>query len=194
MKVLSQSSVSGIGYLGKGKFKSSINNKKTIYYTAWYNMIKRCYDKDVQEKHPTYIGCSVSEEWLNFQVFAEWFQQNYKEGFELDKDILFKGNKIYSPETCCFVPQEINNLLLKSKTIRGEYPIGVTKKGNKFRARIKKGSKELHIGLYSSIKEAFDAYKKVKNSYIIELANKWKSDITLETYEALMNYQIKITD
>ena len=75
-------------------------------------MFNRCYNEKYHEKQPTYIGCSVSEEFWNFQNFAEWYNQkkyicNY--ALELDKDLLYEGNKIYAPSKCCLLPKEINN-------------------------------------------------------------------------------------
>lgn len=187
-------SVYGVGFLGEGIYTTSVDNIKTLAYVTWINMIKRCYSKKLHLKRPTYIGCTVHPDWHNFQNFSKWFEENNVEGWHLDKDILFKGNKIYSSETCCFVPPEINTLFIKSDSIRGEYPIGVTIKGNKFRARIKKENKEVHIGLFTSIDDAFDAYKLAKKEYVIELADKWKPYLTIPCYESLVNYKIEITD
>jgi len=73
------------------------------FYSTWVSMLKRCYSKIYQEKNRAYIECAVFNEWLVFSVFKSWMEeQNWKEN-ELDKDILFNGNKIYSPETCIFV-------------------------------------------------------------------------------------------
>lgn len=104
--------VYGIGYYGYGKYTARINNVKTEEYVKWFSMFSRCYNEKYQEKQPTYIGCSVSEEFWNFQNFAEWYNEkkyvcNYP--LELDKDLLYEGNKIYSPSRCCLLPKEINN-------------------------------------------------------------------------------------
>ena len=100
----------GVGYLGEGKYKMSENRKLTKCYKAWYHMLQRCYDHKLHERYPTYKDCKVSEEWHNFQNFGKWFDDNYYEiegeTMTLDKDILTKHNKIYSPETCIFVPQK----------------------------------------------------------------------------------------
>ena len=119
------------GFLGVGNFKShNINNVVTKEYEEWRHMLERCYNIKIQKKHPTYIGCTVCEEWLNFQKFAKWWTDNHYEiknyRMELDKDILIKGNKIYSPETCCIVPSNINTLFTKANKSRGQYPIGVS--------------------------------------------------------------------
>ena len=106
--------VYNIGRLGQGKYKSKFNKKQTIQYQYWFDMMKRCYSKDYHKRFPTYKGCTVCEEWLNYQNFGKWFDDNFyqieNEIMCLDKDILHKGNKIYSPDTCVFVPQRINTL------------------------------------------------------------------------------------
>lgn len=182
-----------IGYIGIGKYLSTLNKIVTIGYKKWYSMFERIYSTSKQLYQPTYKGCTVDERWHNFQNFAEWFEQNYNpeymKGWQLDKDILIKGNKIYSPETCCFVPAEINHVLTKSDKARGKYPIGVIKKGNKFQAKYK-----IYLGVFETIEEAFQAYKIAKEMHITDLANKWKSQITTKVYQALINYPIEITD
>ena len=150
--------------------------------------------KKGQEKQPSYIGCLVDEEWHNFQNFAEWFEDNYVEGWHLDKDILIKGNKIYSPETCCFVPLEINSLFTKSDKIRGEYPIGVSKKDKKYQANVNKNSGFIFLGAFNTPEEAFQVYKTAKEDYIKEVADKWRGQITEQVYQAMYSYQVEITD
>ena len=116
----------GNSYMGTGEYNCV--NYESAYYT-WRNMIQRCYDKNKQEDRPTYIGCTVCDEWLNFQNFAMWYKENfYKidgQKIHLDKDILIKGNKLYSPNMCCFVPSDINVLFVKHQNDRGKFPIGV---------------------------------------------------------------------
>lgn len=193
--------VYGVGYFGIGKFKSiDENGKITKCYNAWLNMLKRCYDTKWQEKHPTYKGCKVCEEWHNFQVFAEWYYSNFyeienNEQMTLDKDILKKGNKIYSPESCIFVPQFINKLFTKCDKTRGNLPIGVSKHRNKFQAHLSKGNgKRIRLGTYTAPNEAFRAYKKAKEQYIKEVAEKYKGKIPYKLYQAMMNYEVKIDD
>ena len=116
-----------VGYLGEGEYKF---NKSNDVFIAWNSMIRRCYNNVYQKNYPTYGSCEVCEGWHNFQNFAKWYEENYYEidgeKMNLDKDILVKHNKIYSPETCIFVPQRINELFTKSNKSRGEYPIGVS--------------------------------------------------------------------
>ena len=191
--------VYGVGYFGVGKYVSKTGDKHNKDYVTWRGIIERCYNEKFQERHPTYIGCSVVEEWHNFQVFAKWCEENYNpnfmEGWAIDKDIIIKGNKIYSPETCAFVPAEVNNIVLKSKSIRGDLPIGVSKIDKFFKAAIKKGERNsIHLGAYNTPEEAFHAYKVAKEEYIKEIADKWKDKINPKVYEALYNYQVEITD
>lgn len=96
-------SILGVGFIGDGKHKSRINGKNSKAYQVWKSMIFRCYCKKAQVKSPSYIGCSVTKEWHNFQVFAKWFYQNHIEGYQIDKDIKVEGNRVYSPDTCLFV-------------------------------------------------------------------------------------------
>ena len=190
--------VVGVGYFGQGEYTTSWDKERMRNYKnydLWKSMLLRCYDKKQAEKFPAYVGVTVCEHWHNFQNFAKWFENNYIEGFVLDKDILFKGNKLYSPETCCFVPVEINALLIKADSKRGDYPIGVVKvKSGKYVARIGIEGSMLNKGTFNTPEEAFQAYKVAKEERISELADKWKEQITPQTYQALCNYQVEITD
>ena len=108
----------GVGFLGFGKHKANSRRMRSTAYVCWHNMIKRCYCKKYQEKQPWYSGCSVVKSWHNFQNFAEWYYDNYVDGFELDKDIKVFGNKVYSPEFCQFVPPQVNRSHKSSYTLR----------------------------------------------------------------------------
>lgn len=185
-------SIYGVGYIG-GKSYNSNKNKKA--FLTWVGVIKRCYDKKSQETNPTYKGCSVDKRWHNFQVFAEWFYENWKpymKGWHLDKDILFKGNRIYSSETCGFVPREINLLVGNSQSTNNGLPIGVSKNGGKFICAVSINNKRVCFGSYSTPKEAFYVYKAEKEKHIKKVANEWKGQITEQIYEALINYRVEI--
>ncbi|WP_340574917.1 hypothetical protein, partial [Staphylococcus aureus] len=111
--------------------------------------------------------------------------------FELDKDLLIKGNKVYSENTCVFIPFEINTLLIKCTASRGKHLIGVhwDNASRAFKAQVNKSKgKREHLGLFKTEIEAFNAYKTAKESFIKEQANKWKSQIDPRAYEALMKY------
>lgn len=193
-------SVHGIGFIGIGKFKPCDENGKiTKCYKTWEHMLERCYCSKFQEKNPTYKGCRVCEEWWNFQKFAEWYYEHYYEFgnnqlMALDKDILHKGNKIYSPYNCVFTPQCINNLFIKNNKIRGNFPIGINKVKDKFVARLNKGNEPIRLGTYDTVEEAFLAYKQAKEQYIKETAEEYKLLIPHELYQALMNYKVEIDD
>lgn len=163
-------------------------------YREWYNMIARCYNKNRQE---TYKDCKVCNEWHLFSNFKRWFDEHYVEGWHLDKDILVKGNKVYSPQTCCFVPQAINSLITNRRNYRGKYLIGVTRStSNKelFKVSISKQNRREFVGLYKTEEEAFNAYKNAKEEYIKEVANKWKDLIESKVYKALISYKVEIND
>lgn len=109
-------SVYGVGYIGEGKYdtldKTNSSRRHTRAYVTWTSMLQRCYHEKHLNDNPSYIGCTVCTQWQCFQNFAEWFYDNYYEveghKMHLDKDILYDGNKIYSPETCIFAPAVIN--------------------------------------------------------------------------------------
>lgn len=191
--------VYGIGCIGEGDYDSS-----SIQYGYWSAFMTRCYDKRFEQNNKTYKNCSVCEEWHNFQNFAKWFDENYyecnNEKMQLDKDILIKGNKVYSPETCVFVPQRINLLFTKSDCVRGKYPIGVNKNKSKFQANCSifneetNSKKRIFLGTYDTPEEAFYKYKEFKENYIKEVAEEYKELIPINLYEAMNNYIISIDD
>ena len=189
--------VYGVGIVGKGSHKCSINGKIYKKYRCWNSILFRCYSEKYHLRQPSYKDVKVCEEWKYYQNFAEWFEKNYNpeimQDWHLDKDILIKGNKIYSPETCCFVPKEINTLFTKNNAKRGKYPIGVIKEGNKYRAQLLLNNKR-YIGIFNTIEEAFQAYKVAKEKYIKEVADKWKGLISDEVYQALYKYQVEMYD
>jgi hypothetical protein len=190
--------INGVGYLGKGIYKYFANSRQ---YSTWSNMIKRCYSEKQHEVRPTYIGCTVCEEWHNFQNFAKWYDKNIysltNEIMNLDKDILIKGNKIYSPENCVFAPIRINSLFIQSKSKRGIYPIGVSfhKRDKKFRSQCHDESDSQHfLGSFPTPEEAFSAYKTYKENLIKQIAEEYKPLIPNNLYTAMINYQVEITD
>lgn len=188
--------VYGVGIVGKGQYTSGtgVKGKHTKMYNVWNSMLKRCYDSKIHILNSSYKDCTVCDSWLNFQEFGEWFTKNYIEDYQLDKDILIKGNKIYSPETCCFVPQEINLLLGNRKKARGIYPIGVTKQRNKFSAHVKVRNKQIHCGNFDTVDDAFLCYKTIKELDIKARAEEFKSIISDNVYIALINYTIEKED
>ena len=192
-------SVHGVGVTGT-KYPITVDDVITKEYMLWAHMLQRCYSDDFKKKQPTYTGCEVSDNFKSYEYFYEWCNEQIgfgNEGWQLDKDLLVKGNKVYSENTCVFIPQEINSLLVKSNASRGEHLIGVcwdkAKKAFKAQVRKNKGKSE-SLGYFKTELGAFKAYKKAKESFIKEQANVWKSHIDERAYEALMNYQVEITD
>jgi hypothetical protein len=165
-------------------------------YICWHSMVVRCNSSKVHNRQPTYLGCYICKDWHYLSKFKEWFDEHYVEGWCLDKDILVKGNREYSPQTCCFIPQEINNLLTTRKKSRNNLPIGVTyrKSSKKYVAQIHKTSTMCSLGYFNTPEEAFEAYKVAKEAWIAEKANKWKDQLDSKVYDALCNYKVEIDD
>lgn len=180
---------------------ASIGRNMTLEYSIWNNMINRCYNENMKDSNQTYADCEVSDNFKHLSHFKEWCNKQIgfgNKGWALDKDILIKGNKVYSEDTCCFVPKEVNSLLVKADRIRGKYPIGVyhdTSKAHKrFSARVSKNGKYKRFGSYLTPEEAFFVYKQEKEKYIKEIANKWKDQIDIKVYEALMSWEVSVDD
>ena len=192
-------SVHGIGIIGT-KYPVSEGGKDTKEYTLWNNMLNRCYNDTYKNKNQTYTGCEASENFKSYEYFYEWCHKQVgfgNEDWHLDKDLLIKGNKVYSESTCVFIPKEINSMLIKSDKKRGEYLIGVCwhKKDKAFIAQVNKNKgKRDYLGSFKTEIEAFNAYKQAKENFIKEQAIKWKSQIDERAYLALINYEVHIDD
>ena len=192
-------SVFGVGVLG-AKYPTRVNGILTKEYILWCNMLERCYNDTFKKKNPTYQYCQVGDNFKYHEYFYEWCNQQIgfsNKDWHLDKDLLIKGNKVYSESTCVFLPSEINSLLVKSDKIRGEHLIGVYyhKRDKAFMAQVSKnkGGSE-YLGSFNTELEAFKAYKQAKEAFVKEQANKWKDKIDPKAYEALMKYTVEITD
>lgn len=198
-------SVYTVGIIGN-KYPVSINCIKTKEYATWSHMLERCFDKKIKDKYPTYQNISCCNEWLYYENFYEWLhsQENFDKWYNgkrwsLDKDIIIKGNKVYSPETCCLVPQNVNSLFTKSSTMRGNFPIGVIRRGNRYIAQCENPihNKRRHVGSYLTPEDAFySGYKPHKEDLIKQVAQieHDKGNITKKCYDAMMNYQVEIED
>ena len=193
-----------VGYLGEGKYKMFENNKTTDEYIIWHDVLRRCYDPKLHEKYSTYKDCEVEEYLLNFQHMGKWIEENYYkvpgERMCLDKDILHKGNKIYSRETCIFVPERINTLFVKNDKTRGENPIGVSDlpSGNYQVMCNNRYGKNIYLGTYTTKEEAFQAYKNYKEKVIKEVIDSYEGIIPEPFYSklktAMYNYKVEIED
>lgn len=177
------------------------DGKIMLSYYTWRDMLRRCYSERLQKKEPAYIGCSICEEWKYYSNFKQWAEDpknGYQEGYCLDKDILVKGNKFYSPDMCCFVPRAINSLLTNRKNHRGKYPVGVVKssKSKNYEAAYFENGKRIYLGSFGTPEKAFHAYKVAKELHIQDVATQYYNEgkITKRVYDALMNYKIDIND
>lgn len=196
----------GVGIVGEGKYKSKNGNRYTREFGVWKDMIDRCYVR--KEKFSAYRDVDVCKEWHNFQNFAEWCvnQKSFNavddtgRTFTLDKDILRKGNRTYAPETCCFIPQEINTTLTLRRNHRGDSPLGVapmyikTTGKTRYTSSVQTGGKGSYLGSFDTPEGAFQAYKQVKENRLKFLADKWRDFITEECYSALLAWEVEIDD
>ena len=190
--------VLGVGIVGD-KYQTKINDKNVKEYRHWFNMLNRCYNEILHLKQPTYAGCKTSENFNHYTYFYEWCHKQIgfnNEGWHLDKDLLIKGNKIYSENTCVFLPLEINSLLSGNDKVRGNFPIGVSwhKASNKYSASVNEFNKQKHLGLFDNEIDAFRKYKQAKEYQIKNMAEIYKGLVDPRVYEALMNYQVEIDD
>lgn len=170
--------------------------QEDVSYIKWSSMFVRCYSDKFHEREPTYKECEVCSEWHKLSNFKRWFDKNYIPGYHLDKDLLIQGNKIYSPDTCCFIPEELNKMLNTRSRFRGAYPIGVTKARSRYKSSIMINGHKISIGTFDTPQEAFLAYKNRKERLVKELAEKYfkEGKITERVYIALMKYEVEITD
>lgn len=162
--------------VGTTDVKTVTKGKTDKSYTAWTSMLERCYSKKFHQRQPTYAGCSVSPEWLVYSNFKEWFDLNYRPGYQLDKDLLKVGNKIYGPDNCVMIPNHINSLLLDHRAARGQYPIGVSihNPTAKYQVHINRYGKLFHVGLYKTPSEAFATWCSAKKAYLMEVCAKYE--------------------
>ena len=195
--------VHGIGFKGMD-YPSYDGEKMLKEYSLWKGMLFRCTNK-YWIKKPTYENVSCSENFKSYTFFYEWcnkqigFKSRDEKGnyWQLDKDLLIKGNKKYNENVCVFVPQRLNLLLIKYDAKRGDYPIGVSweEKRGKFQTSCQDSfGVSRNLGRYYTVEESFQAYKTFKEMTIKQAANKYKDLIDPRAYQALLNYTVEITD
>ena len=171
----------------------TVNGRVVVckFYQTWQNMFVRCYSSKRLTLNPTYIGCSVSTEWHSFMVFRAWMMTQDWKGKHLDKDLLYAGNKVYSQNTCVFVSQQLNTLLLNVAAQRGSLPIGVVLHKNRFESRVNKQGKNYNLGGFKNKMIAHALWQKAK-AEIIELAANEQTDERLKN--SLMQRVYKLRD
>lgn len=159
----------GVNDVGYSVHQTTVLNGKQVitwscpYYKKWYNMLRRCYDSKFLVKNPTYIGCYVDPDWLYLSNFIKWVDRQPNRNWEkcdLDKDLLVKGNKFYSENTCIFITSTLNNFIVNiSKDVKGYYF-----KDGKFYARCRNHltKKTEHLGAFSCEVSAKSRWKSRK--------------------------------
>lgn len=180
----------GVGYLGVGEHKTSISGKQNPVHQVWSNMVARCFS---DKRKYYYKDCTLHTEWLDFQVFAEWYelQIGCDSGYELDKDLMYSGNKHYSPKTCCLLPRDINQALSIFYKKDSYLKAGVSvRKSGTYRYKISKGGKAKFSKPYKTEMEAFHEYVKEKEIHIKELANAYKEKLCPLVYERLLTWRL----
>lgn len=190
----------GVGFNDKNR-PANVDGKHSKEYELWTMMLRRCFSEKHLKLHPTYKGCNVSNKFLDYSFFYDWCQEQTGFGkvdengksWCLDKDILFTGNKLYSENTCAFVPQEINTFYVDRGNARGEYPVGVHfhKASGKFKAQCAVNGKRQHLGLFNTPQEAFNAYKPFKEALCKQLALKWQHEIDTRLFTAMMKWEVE---
>ena len=191
--------VRGVGFFGVGPHVGKIEHQSNVSskeYVHWTSMLTRSYADYYHEKFPTYIGCSVDSQWHNFQEFAEWcqWQVGFKDkGSVLDKDLLVSGNKVYSPETCVFLPPELNNLIVTQTKAGKDTPPGISYQNGcgKFIVSCAIDGKNKNLGRYKCPEEAFSVYKAFKEDLVKEKAEEYKDRIDHRAYTAMINFKVQ---
>ena len=191
--------VYGKGFNDKTR-PAKVDGKMVKEYKLWESMLSRCFSEKYQTRQPTYKDCNVSDNFLNYSYFYDWCQEQIGFGkvddkgryWQLDKDLLFIGNKTYSETACVFVPQEINKFFTDRSNNRGEYPVGVSfyKRYGKFVAHCNINGKRQHLGYFNTPQEAFAVYKTFKENLCKQLALKWQSEIDERLFNAMMKWEI----
>lgn len=189
--------VYGIGYCSDKT--SRYSNTYDKCFLAWRNMLKRCYSTEKKYENYRLQGIVVCDEWLDFSVFKKWYERNYYEipgeEMSLDKDIIHHGNKVYCPENCVFVPKLINQIFVSNKLNRGNLPIGVYySKKNKCYVSCCSIDGENHKKEHKSAIAAFECYKYEKEKYIRSVAEAYRDRIPDRLFNAMMMYEVKVTD
>ncbi len=187
--------VVGVGSIGNTT--SSVNGKVKNSYHTWRGMLRRCYQDDGTAK--TYYDIvSVCRDWWCYETYEKWYDKNHRDGFEVDKDFTVLDCKVYSPDTCCFIPNKINAILGKKtyNTVRKykDLPTGVSYhvRDEKYTSQCFDGTKLQHYGYHSTPESAFLAYKPNKEFYIRRAAQEYfdSGDINETIYNNLMSYEV----
>jgi hypothetical protein len=159
-----------------------------LYYRKWKQMLRRCYSSQYHVKNPSYVGCVVCDEWKVFSNFKLWMMSQDWEGKELDKDLLFPDNKVYSPDTCVFVNKEVNELFSK-KNKHGVFGVSYNKRLDKYvlKSSTVTDKKSHYCGCYSTLEEARIKSNEIRRDYVLEIASKQKDERVKNAVLSLVN-------
>lgn len=195
--------VQGVGINDKTR-PARVDGKMVKEYDLWTGVLERCFSEKFQTRQTTYKGCNVSDNFLHYSFFYDWCQTQTGFGnidengryWQLDKDLLFVDNKLYSETACVFVPNEINLFFTDRGNGRGEYPLGVcfNKRDGKFMARCSVNSKRQYLGTFDTPEEAFAVYKPFKEALCKQLALKWQHEIDPRLFNTMMNWCVKMSN
>lgn len=194
----------GVGYFGEGKYICRVKGRTAKSdghragcmikeYASWESMMKRVYGNLTEQEFRIYHDVTVCEEWHNYQNYAEWCQNQAGfglDGYHLDKDILVRGNRVYSPSSCCFVPAHINSAVTGMKHTNTTGFTGVSSVDYGFSSEITMNGTSVHLGTFSTAEKAFKVYKSIKEAYVRSLAEVYKDGISSDAYEALTKWEV----
>lgn len=193
--------VYGVGVKGM-KYPTKQNKKHLTEYKVWASMLMRCYSKSQTMRKPCYENCTVSDNFKSYVFFYEWCQE--QTGFkkkdesgriwQLDKDLLIKGNKHYSEDACVFIPKEINTVLLARERDRSATGIGNYYDDSAYVVQCSVKGRQKVLGRFKTQQEALNLYKTFKEGYVKTIAEKWKGIVDDRVYQALINYEVNIDD
>ena len=183
----------GVGYIGEGAFTTTKSGEHIKHYKCWNGMLERCYSENYHSKENYNGRVEVCKSWHNYQGFAKWYEDNHIDGWQLDKDI--SKSKIYSPDTCHFLPKELNTFFTGRRNYRGDTPIGISQRvlGGSYEASISHGSKSKakYLGSYKNLEEAFSVYKEAKTLALNKLILKYKDLLPTRTLKVLESYEFE---
>lgn len=184
--------VCGIGWIGMGPHNSV---SSPIAHRKWCSMLLRVYRPDSPQMSKDYAGTSVDPVWHDFQAFADWFdQQPFCEvsGYELDKDLKVRGNRIYAPEFCSLIPKELNAFISadRRQNLHGA-GVGFVKLTGRYFSQIKWRGKNKYLGTFDTKEEANSAYRQARLGILNELVDalfaegkitKWQAEVAKLNY------------
>lgn len=191
---------------GNQKYTSVVKCGTKIFpeYQQWSSMRRRCRKNSVTALQlPTYKDCHYSPEWESFETWLEWARQQV--GFlnkdtngkvwHLDKDVVVLGNKVYSADTCVFLPHQLNTFFVPNESVAGGLPVGVTShpSGGGFRARITtRSSKSTSLGVHGSAEAAHAAYREAKLCEAKYLASVYEGKVDDRVIQSLLTYEQRL--